>query len=104
MISGFCVNSGQTIHSASKLAKIMAGKARLLADVVKKSLKSFDESYDNKTLQEQYVAFQKVLISNITQEEFSDVYAQTIAYGMFAGRLQATLMNIYYPEYMALKY
>ena len=104
LISGFCVNSGQTIHSASKLAKIMAGKARLLADVVKKSLKSFDESYDNKTLQEQYVAFQKVLISNITQEEFSDVYAQTIAYGMFAGRLQATLMNIYYPEYMALKY
>ena len=87
LISGFCVNSGQTIHSASKLAKIMAGKARLLADVVKKSLKSFDESYDNKTLQEQYVAFQKVLISDITQEEFSDVYAQTIAYGMFAGRL-----------------
>ena len=87
LISGFCVNSGRTIHSASKLAKIMAGKARLLADVVKKSLKSFDESYDNKTLQEQYIAFQKVLISDITQEEFSDVYAQTIAYGMFAGRL-----------------
>ena len=33
------------------------------------------------------LAFQQVLINDITPEEFADVYAQTIAYGMFAARL-----------------
>lgn len=93
LITSFGAFTGQGIRSAAKLAKIMAGKARLLADVVRKSLESLDDNYDNKTLQEQYSAFQKVLISNITKSEFSDVYAQTIAYGMFAGRLNDKSLN-----------
>ncbi len=87
LIVSFCAYKGQTIRSASKLAKMMAGKARLLADIIKKALDSDDDNYDNKTLQQQLQAFQKILISDITKEEFSDVYSQTIAYGMFAGRL-----------------
>lgn len=87
LIVSFCAHKGQTIRSASKLAKMMAGKARLLADIIKKALDSDDDNYDNKTLQQQLQAFQKILISDITKEEFSDVYSQTIAYGMFAGRL-----------------
>ena len=38
LIVNFCAYRGQTIHSASKLAKMMAGKARLLADVIKNAL------------------------------------------------------------------
>ena len=87
LIVSFCAHKGQIIRSASKLAKMMAGKARLLADIIKKALDSDDDNYDNKTLQQQLQAFQKILISDITKEEFSDVYSQTIAYGMFAGRL-----------------
>ena len=73
----------------------MAGKARLLADVIKNALNSDDESYDNRTLQDQMNAFQKILISDIKKEEFADVYAQTIAYGMFAGRLNDTSLNTF---------
>jgi hypothetical protein len=32
-------------------------------------------------------AFQQVLIHDITPKTFADIYAQTIAYGMFAARL-----------------
>lgn len=80
---------GVTIKSAVRLTKIMAGKANLLADVIKRALREKDDSYANKTLREQYQAFQKVLISSLSTDEFSDVYAQTIAYGLFAGRLNA---------------
>lgn len=87
LIYHFCTYQGQTIRSGSKLAEIMAGKARLLADIIRNALKSQPNDYDNKTLQNQKNAFEKVLINDITDEEFADVYAQTIAYGMFAGRL-----------------
>lgn len=93
LITNFCNYRGQTIKSASKLAKMMAGKARLLADVIRKALNDDNETYDNKTLQDQMVAFKKILISDIKEEEFADVYAQTIAYGMFAGRLNDTTLE-----------
>ncbi len=38
-------------------------------------------------LASQYKAFREHLIHDITTEDFADLYAETIAYGMFAGRL-----------------
>ncbi len=80
----------QKITSASKLAAIMASKARLLAETIKKSFSEENNSYDNRQLQGQYEAFKKVLIHDLTTDAFSDIYAQTIAYGMFAARLHDT--------------
>lgn len=77
----------QPIASASKLALQMAGKARLLADVIARSFDDGNFSYDNRQLRGQYEAFRRVLIHDITPAAFADIYAQTIAYGMFAARL-----------------
>lgn len=77
----------QKITSASKLAAIMASKARLLAETIKKSFSEENNTYDNRQLQGQFEAFKKVLIHDLTTDAFSDIYAQTIAYGMFAARL-----------------
>ena len=75
----------QRITSASKLAQIMAGKARLLRDIIEKAL---IQDGDNKTELTSYMdAFRQVLIHDITPKTFADIYAQTIAYGMFAARL-----------------
>ncbi len=38
-------------------------------------------------LKEQMKAFKDILIHDITPKDFADIYAQTIAYGMFAARL-----------------
>lgn len=73
----------QRIASPSKLAQIMAGKARLLAEVIQETFRTESDS----TLKDQMAAFKEVLIHDITVKEFADVYAQTIAYGMFAARL-----------------
>ena len=87
LIKDFCVHIGQTIKSSKKLAEMMAGKARLLADVIEKALTSDEVNHENSTIKDQMVAFKQILIHDITPKGFADVYAQTIAYGMFAARL-----------------
>ncbi len=87
LIKDFCSHTGQTIKSSKKLAQMMAGKARLLSDIIGKALISDQENQENSTLKEQLLGFKQVLIHDITPQGFADVYAQTIAYGMFAARL-----------------
>ncbi len=87
LIKDFCVHVGQTIKNSKKLAEMMAGKARLLSDIIEKSLTSDEENQENSTLKDQMLAFKQILIHDITPQGFADVYAQTIAYGLFAARL-----------------
>lgn len=87
LITDFAAWQGQTITSPIKLAAMMAGKARLLADVIEAALNSDVRSQANTDLQEKLDAFKTILIHDITPEAFSDLYAQTITYGMFAARL-----------------
>lgn len=87
LIKDFCTHIGQTIKSSKKLAEMMAGKARLLSDVIEKALTSDEDNQEDSTLKEQMTAFKSILIHDITPKGFADVYAQTIAYGMFAARL-----------------
>ncbi len=87
LIINFCTYVGQTIKSPSTLSKMMAGKARLLETVIEQALLSDEDNEADSTLKEQMKAFKDVLIHDITPSEFADIYAQTIAYGMFAARL-----------------
>jgi predicted helicase len=87
LIKDFCTHIGQTIKSASKLSKMMAGKARLLAKVIESALTSDEENEADSSLKAQMIAFKDVLIHDISPKTFADIYAQTIAYGMFAARL-----------------
>ena len=92
LIKDFCTHISQTIKSPKKLAEMMAGKARLLSDVIEQALTSDETHNEDSTLKEQMNAFREILIHDITPKGFADVYAQTIAYGMFAARLHdATL-------------
>jgi len=87
LIKDFCSHIGQNIKSSKKLAEMMAGKARLLSDVIEKALTSDEAKDEDSTLKDQMLAFKQILIHDITPKGFADVYAQTIAYGMFAARL-----------------
>lgn len=87
IIKDFASHVGQTIKSSKKLAEMMAGKARLLSDVIEKALTSDEANKEDSTLKDQMNAFKQILIHDITPKGFADVYAQTIAYGMFAARL-----------------
>lgn len=75
----------QRITSASRLAQIMAGKARMLRDIIEQAL---IQDGDKPTELRSYMEdFRTTLLHDITPKVFADIYAQTIAYGMFAARL-----------------
>jgi hypothetical protein len=85
LLKDFTQQRPQTITSPRTLAEIMAGKAGLIKDVLANALK--DDKDLRSELSGQYRAFKEHLIHDITPEDFSDIYAETIAYGMFAARL-----------------
>lgn len=94
LFKNFCETISQSIKSPTRLAEMMAGKARLMADIIEKSLNEDDENGNLSNLKRQMLSFQKMLISDIDNKSFSDLYSQTIAYGMFAARYHdPTLQN-----------
>lgn len=86
LIKNFAATISQSIKSPTKLAEMMASRAKLMADVIEKSLNADDEQGAQSPLKGQMLTFQNVLIHDITNRAFADIYAQTIAYGMFAAR------------------
>lgn len=86
LLTNFAQTISQTIKSPTRLAEMMAGKARLMADVIEKSLNEDDEKQITSSLKAQMQAFKNLLIHDIDNKAFADIYAQTIAYGMFAAR------------------
>ena len=86
LFKNFCETISQTIKSPTRLAEMMAGKTRLMADIIEKSLNDDDNNGTLSNLKKQMLSFQQMLISDIDNKSFSDLYSQTIAYGMFAAR------------------
>ncbi len=72
--------------TAETLARELAIRTRFLRDqVIKEELRE-TKSDGSKRILAFYEAFQKHLITNLTADEFADLYAQTITYGLFAAR------------------
>jgi len=76
-------------YSARTLAIELAKRTRFLRDqVIAEELKEEAEKGSGHILGF-YEAFQKHLISGLTKEDFADLYAQTITYGLFAARTRS---------------
>jgi len=73
------------VYSAQALAVELAKRTRFLREIIADELKEGTSS----NLIGFYDAFKKYLISNLTEEDFADLYAQTITYGLFAARTRA---------------
>lgn len=71
------------VKDPRELAERMARLAKLIDDLIRQAFSRETKAGD---LHAQYEAFQKVLIADLSVEQFADMYAQTIAYGLFAAR------------------
>ena len=103
LLNFFWGYQGQTITSANNLAKHMAAKTRMLAGVIKNALDQENDSLglndevselDNELLS-QLNAFKERLIHDLNPATFADIYAQTIAYGLFSARLHDTTLDTF---------
>lgn len=88
-IRNFCDYQGQTIKSPKQLATLMAQKAVMIRDVIINALNLDSES----SLVSQRNAFKQILLHDLTNHTFADMYAQTIAYGLFVARLNDTTLE-----------
>ena len=69
--------------TAESLAVELAKRTRLLRDVIGEQL------IEEQELSGFFEAFQTYLIGSLTPEDFADLFAQTITYGLFAARIRA---------------
>lgn len=88
-IKNFCDYRGQTIKSPKQLANLMAQKAIMIRDVILNTL----NLYKTGSLASQRDAFKQILLHDLTDNTFADMYAQTIAYGLFVARLNDTTLE-----------
>ena len=84
-LTEFVAERLQTITSAKRLAELMAGKALMIKEALFQTLRQDPDLTTE--LAGQYKAFKDQLIHDLTPEGFADIYAETVAYGMFAARL-----------------
>lgn len=73
-----------SVRSASKLAEMMAAKAAIIKDEIGLALK--DDPEYRTGLGGQFKSFKANLLPALEPDEFADIYAETITYGMFAAR------------------
>ena len=87
MFSSFLAQEPPIVGKPEDLAKRMAALTRIVRDIVQRALEH-DRS-GGSPLREQLEGFRRVLIHDLGEEQFADMYAQTIAYGLFAARVNA---------------
>jgi hypothetical protein len=76
--------------TAESLAVELAKRTRFLRDVVAKQLQEEQAEQEKPgMLSGFFEAFQTYLIGTLTAEDFADLFAQTITYGLFAARTRA---------------
>lgn len=74
----------EPIHSGEHLSKIMGGKAQRIRDNVKQFLSN--KSGKNTEIVRVHDTIKKLLVHDLSEESFADMYAQTLVYGLFVAR------------------
>ncbi len=88
-LSAFFGAEPPRIGKASDLARMLSGKAQLLRTVILEIL----QNTTNNELQNRLAAFREHLIADLSETDFADMMAQTIAYSLFAARCYHTHGN-----------
>jgi predicted helicase len=72
-----------TVGTPKELAERMAARAQIIRDAIRHALEGEERSG---SLHQQMEGFRKVLLHDLTVEQFADMYAQSLCYGLFAAR------------------
>ena len=84
----FKLRHGETIATARQLAVRLAELARMIRDRVKAVMPSESKKPGKEgPLTRLHHAFREALIHDLSEDDFADMYAQTIAYGLLSARV-----------------
>ncbi len=86
LLTTFLEHQAERVGTPQELAERMARLAHMIRDLI---INAFNQEAESGGLHNQLAAFQENLIPDLSVEQFADMYAQTIAYGLFAARCNA---------------
>lgn len=87
-IKDFLQSPPEKIKSGVRLAKIMGGKARRIRENVAHYIAERNEKSED--LLKVYEVMKTLLVHDLTSDQFADMYAQTLVYGLFIARYHDT--------------
>ncbi len=82
LLQSFLASQVPTVASPRELATRMAATARLIREAIEKAFRGEEGG----ALHAQMEGFRQVLLPDLLPEQFADMYAQTLCYGLFAAR------------------
>lgn len=88
LLAGFLETETPTVNTPKELAERLADSTHFIAEQIESALASGDASI-KQPLEEQYRVFKDTLLPALKPGEFSDLYAQTVTYGLFAAKISA---------------
>ncbi len=83
LLGGFLSHRAERVGTPKELAERMAHQAHMIRNLI---IAAFEKEPEGGSLHAQLVAFRDNLIPDLSVEQFADMYAQTLAYGLFAAR------------------
>lgn len=83
LLTNFLSHQAEGVGAPKELARRMARQAHLIRNLI---INAFQNEPEGGSLHTQLAAFRDNLIPDLSPEYFADIYAQTIAYGLFAAR------------------
>jgi len=83
LVTAFLSHKAEGVGTPKELARRMARQAHLIRNLI---INAFKNEPGSGSLHTQLAAFRDNLIPDLSAEYFADMYAQTIAYGLFAAR------------------
>ncbi|MDP2303957.1 MAG: type ISP restriction/modification enzyme [Ignavibacteria bacterium] len=84
----FTLSQKEPIKNGLHLAKIMGGKAQRIRENLLRFLSN--DSEKNSEIKKIYKTLQKLLVHDLNDDSFADMYAQTLVYGLFVARYHDT--------------
>lgn len=88
LLDKFLSYNTPVVRTAKQLAEELAKRTKFLRDEVL-ALELNEETREGKAIIGFYEGFKKYLVGTLTMEQFADLYAQTITYGLFAARTRS---------------
>jgi type I restriction-modification system DNA methylase subunit len=88
LFKDFYATETPTVHTPKELANRLAGVTHFIRDRIFDVLTAGEPSIQ-KSFAKRYAAFKDLLLPALKEEEFADLYAQTMTYGLFAAKLSA---------------
>ena len=87
LIQDFCLTPFQSVKDPLALAERMASYTRQMRDDI---VRMFEQGRSSDHVNDIKDAFKQSLLPRMSDNEFADMFSQTLAYGLFASRLNRT--------------